>query len=276
MLLDGRKPRGILVRPDPSHARDIGFLEAVANAAKQSGIPIYFEGSLLGHAYYVMAGTGASVIPVGAVPKSKPTVYDKLVRDRIPAIVQETGGVARVRTLDRSEARLLLAQKLVEEAFEVWNAQPPEMASELADVLEVVQSLANAAGLASTEIDDVRQAKRRDRGGFEGLVYLEETAVRPLELDALEVSPLEWSASSRSRARYRDPVTITRDADSGRAVIRIPTVPPTRSGLPIRTHRAVLGDLEVEFRFAGATVEIVLGAPNAPPAGDQLSFGLDT
>ena len=58
------KVAGFLIRPDAELLRDGDFLNEAAVWAAKDAIPIYFQGSLLGHAYYKMAKTGAIVIPL--------------------------------------------------------------------------------------------------------------------------------------------------------------------------------------------------------------------
>ena len=60
----GEKVDGFLIYPDADLLRDKEFLSEAATWAAEANIPIYFEGSLLGHAYYKMAETGAVVIPL--------------------------------------------------------------------------------------------------------------------------------------------------------------------------------------------------------------------
>ena len=61
--------------------------------------------------------------------------YPKLVRDRIPAIIAESGRQCRTTTLTGPAYRSALLAKLVEEAQEVQAASPEELPTELADVL---------------------------------------------------------------------------------------------------------------------------------------------
>ncbi len=79
-------------------------------------------------------------------------VYRKLVRDRIPELIDRKGGEAHTRRLSDEEFATALARKLVEEAEE-FIATPT--AEELADVLEVVRALATATGLSLEEVDAI-------------------------------------------------------------------------------------------------------------------------
>jgi predicted house-cleaning noncanonical NTP pyrophosphatase (MazG superfamily) len=167
---------GIRILPEPSLLRDTSFLEEISAIAAELGLPIYFEGSVLGHAYFILARGGAAIIPLTDEFHDR-KVYQKLVRDLIPAVVHRAGGLARVRRVPRSQAHALLRQKLIEEAFELRAASASELIEEIADVLEVVDAIVFHSGFDASEIDRVRQEKRISRGGFQDLVYLEETDI---------------------------------------------------------------------------------------------------
>ena len=66
-------------------------------------------------------------------------IYNKLVRDKIPQIIEEKGGKAEIRILSDEEYRTFLEAKLDEEVAEYHRDQ---CAEELADILEVVYALA--------------------------------------------------------------------------------------------------------------------------------------
>lgn len=92
--------------------------------------------------------------------------YDKLNRDRIPEIVAAGGKRAQVETMDESEFRRALLQKLIEEATEAQNATPEELATELADLLEVLDAVFVAFGLSESKVSAVQAKRREERGGF--------------------------------------------------------------------------------------------------------------
>jgi predicted house-cleaning noncanonical NTP pyrophosphatase (MazG superfamily) len=164
------------LRPHPSLLRDTKFLKEVGRYVAKQNRPLYFEGSLLGHAYSILHSSGAHVVPIISEPISQPKRYYKLVRDEIPTIIKKAGGLARLRTLSKADARMFLARKLLEESIEVWYAlETKEIASELADVIEVVDALRDQCGISLSDVEEIRQRKRLSRGGFEKLVYLEET-----------------------------------------------------------------------------------------------------
>jgi len=93
--------------------------------------------------------------------------YHKLVRDRIPEIVQREGRRCEVRVASSAEYLQLLRAKLIEEAQEVAAASDAELSKELADLYEVLDALLSATGLEAAAIRRKQQERRRERGGFE-------------------------------------------------------------------------------------------------------------
>jgi predicted house-cleaning noncanonical NTP pyrophosphatase (MazG superfamily) len=99
--------------------------------------------------------------------------YNKLVRDRIPDIISAAGQRPVTRILDQTDYQAALLEKLTEEAHEARQAPPDQLAAELADVLEVLQAIAQAHGMTWDRILSAAAAKRSDRGAFDDRVFLE-------------------------------------------------------------------------------------------------------
>jgi len=98
-------------------------------------------------------------------------VYDKLVRDRIPEIIEGRGGKASFRLCaDEDEYLARLVAKLREEVDEFDRDRNAE---ELADILEVVRALCLRLGLDPREVEALRAKKEAERGGFEKRLILE-------------------------------------------------------------------------------------------------------
>ena len=221
----------------------------------QHAVPLLFEGSLLGHAYYIMSRTGATVIPVARTePHGYRKTYRKIVRDRIPAIIRKAGGIARVRTLPRAEAIVLLSQKLIEEAFEVWSASTTDMVHELADVLEVLDALRRESGIAQHTLQQVREDRRATRGGFDALLYLEETDLRSLKVTPGTQGQLplfgdepETVLAHGSRRRRHVQLTLGK-VPQDICVVSAPLVPPTEGSDKLVTFR--LKDLGVSLEIS--------------------------
>ncbi len=97
----------------------------------------------------------------------------KLVRDRIPEIIRESGRQPVVRRLAPHELRPALLAKLAEESTELAAATGDEVVGELADVLEVLRALAAVAGMSWSAVEAEARAKAEDRGAFREGWFLE-------------------------------------------------------------------------------------------------------
>jgi predicted house-cleaning noncanonical NTP pyrophosphatase (MazG superfamily) len=99
--------------------------------------------------------------------------YNKLIRDKIPEIIEKTDKKFRTRLLDNSEYQKELKIKLKEELEEYIEAQSDEAAiEELADMLEVIKSLSEIHNASFSEVERVRQQKEEVRGGFQERIFL--------------------------------------------------------------------------------------------------------
>lgn len=97
---------------------------------------------------------------------------EKLIRDKMPAIMRAQGITVHERIMDQEEFIQKLKNKLLEEAEETKLAKDKEeLLEELADVLEVVQALSTSSGLSLEQIEQKRIEKRMKKGGFESRVY---------------------------------------------------------------------------------------------------------
>lgn len=95
--------------------------------------------------------------------------FNKLVRDKIPAIIEAGGERPVTRILNEEEYLRCLEQKLDEEVGEFHEAKNLE---ELADILEVIYALAEARGRPKEELISVYQKKHEERGGFTDRIFL--------------------------------------------------------------------------------------------------------
>lgn len=98
--------------------------------------------------------------------------YNKLVRDKIPAIIEAGGGQCRTAILSDDEYLAMLDAKLDEELAEYHRDQNIE---ELADLMEVIRAAAAARGYTVEELEAIRAEKAEKRGGFERKILLIET-----------------------------------------------------------------------------------------------------
>ena len=97
--------------------------------------------------------------------------YHKLVRDRIPEIIEANGKIYVCETLADEDYMHLLDQKLNEELAEYQESKSLE---ELADLLEVMQAVVKARGWTLEDLERVRADKAAKRGGFEKKILLKE------------------------------------------------------------------------------------------------------
>lgn len=96
--------------------------------------------------------------------------YDKLVRDEIPEIIRSDGDESVTHVVEGEAYRERLHDKLDEEVAEFHESNDVE---ELADVLAVVDALAEACGSSAAELQEFRRAKAAERGEFEDGIVLE-------------------------------------------------------------------------------------------------------
>ncbi|WP_121661851.1 nucleoside triphosphate pyrophosphohydrolase [Metabacillus litoralis] len=100
-------------------------------------------------------------------------IYNKLVRDKIPQMIQASGKECRTKLLSDTDYINELKIKLTEEIAEYQEALTDGQAiEELADVLEVIRSLAQVHGAVFEEVEAIRQQKADERGGFKGRIFL--------------------------------------------------------------------------------------------------------
>lgn len=97
-------------------------------------------------------------------------VHNKLVRDKIPEIIENTGKTAYSHILTKEEYIAELDKKLNEECAEY---QADKSLEELADMLEVMYAIAEARGYSVSELERVRAEKAEKRGGFKDRIFLE-------------------------------------------------------------------------------------------------------
>jgi predicted house-cleaning noncanonical NTP pyrophosphatase (MazG superfamily) len=98
--------------------------------------------------------------------------YDKLVRDRIPDIIEAKGGKCLTHIAGDAEYRTKLYEKLCEETEELIRDQT---IGEVVDVLEVLDAIVSLEGFSAEEVATVKRRKLEDRGGFEKRIILEES-----------------------------------------------------------------------------------------------------
>ena len=95
--------------------------------------------------------------------------YNKLVRDRIPEIIEASGARCKTEILSDGKYLEMIDAKLDEELAEYHKDQNIE---ELADLLELIYAAAIVRGYTLDELESTRADKAKKRGGFEKRILL--------------------------------------------------------------------------------------------------------
>mgnify|MGYP002247243021 CR=1 FL=1 len=109
-------------------------------------------------------------------------MYQKLVRDNIPAIIEKNGETCVTRKLTDKEYEDALANKLQEEVAELLEAYtakewsgPVDCAEEIADVMEVLYAMGKTCAVSKREVEQVRSQKAAEKGTFSKKIFLVST-----------------------------------------------------------------------------------------------------
>ena len=95
--------------------------------------------------------------------------YNKLVRDRIPEIIEASGKSCVTKILSDEDYLCMIDAKLDEELAEYHKDQNIE---ELADLIEVIYAAAKARGYTLEQLETVRAEKSAKRGVFQKKLLL--------------------------------------------------------------------------------------------------------
>lgn len=98
--------------------------------------------------------------------------HNKLIRDNIPEVIKNNGGQYETRILGDDELGKELRKKLLEETNEILESSDEHLLEELADALEVIESLAETYGQKLTDIQKIQREKRSKRGRFKKKLFL--------------------------------------------------------------------------------------------------------
>lgn len=99
----------------------------------------------------------------------KEIIYEKLVRDKIPEIIEKSGKQCEIEILSDEKYLEMIDKKLYEELAEYHKDQNIE---ELADLLEVIYAATKARGYSIEDLEKVRVEKTEKRGGFDKKILL--------------------------------------------------------------------------------------------------------
>lgn len=95
---------------------------------------------------------------------------EKLVRDKIPELILSDGWTPLFHHADDTEYRESLRRKLREECEEFVESGEKE---ELADILEVILTIAKDMEVSWDELEELRVEKSARNGGFEERIILD-------------------------------------------------------------------------------------------------------
>lgn len=98
--------------------------------------------------------------------------YNKLVRDKIPEYIRKKGGNPITHSANEAEYWQKLKEKLIEEYEEFKKTESIE---EFADLLEVVDAIADYKKFDRNEVEKVREKKAAERGKFKNRIVLDES-----------------------------------------------------------------------------------------------------
>lgn len=98
--------------------------------------------------------------------------HRKLIRDKIPQLIEANKGEYEVRIMKEKEFKKELRKKLIEEAKEVKEAKKDELVKELADVLELIKSIAENENINFELVEKKQKERRKERGGFKKKLFL--------------------------------------------------------------------------------------------------------
>ena len=90
--------------------------------------------------------------------------YDKLIRDKIPQIIESKGKRCEIEVMNDDEFAIYLKNKLQEEAEEFTESDEID---ELVDIYEVILAMLELKGVGIEEFEEMRREKAEERGRFE-------------------------------------------------------------------------------------------------------------
>ena len=106
--------------------------------------------------------------------------YNKLIRDRIPEIIENAGEKPRFITLSREAYFKEIQIKILEEAKELIEAKTTkEAVDEIVDIQELIDTLLKELGITKFEFWELQRRKNKKRGGFKKRLFLIGTETEP-------------------------------------------------------------------------------------------------
>lgn len=96
--------------------------------------------------------------------------YPKLVRDKVPDLIEETGAKPIIHTANDEEYFQLLKVKFKEEVEEFINSNNVE---DLADVIEVIDAIIKAEKFNRDQLESFRKYKVNVKGKFDKRIIID-------------------------------------------------------------------------------------------------------
>ena len=246
---------------DEKLLRDKDILQKIGTLSKSINAFILLEGSMLTHAYYQLQQTGAVVETINSYDNFEQTQeFNKVVRDKIPEKIENGGEIVQLAQLEKTSIIRALKDKLIEESFEVLDAENEEsILEELADVYEVIDGLLHHMGLEKQQLLQKQKHKAQIVGSFlEGKVLLEtknpipvQTKGRQLSLfshDELKETTISYEKLPKKEIyKYRDTRKLAKNISDN--ILRF-KIPFTQDSWQIDTKNIVLD----EYNIAGVDI----------------------
>lgn len=107
---------------------------------------------------------------LGGINVAEEILYDKLIRDKIPEIIENAGKKYQIHKADDQEYLDKLLLKVEEELAEF--KEDPSIA-EMADIFEVLDAVIDYFNFDREEIEKYQLEKRKERGGFKKQLILD-------------------------------------------------------------------------------------------------------
>jgi|GEM_PF-594664 len=255
----------VQIKLTPEFLRKEELLEEIASVALKHKLSVELEGSILSHAYYILHKKGVRVLCPDVMENNfeiETQKFGKLVRDKIPELIESHGESASVVQIPTTEQILFLKSKAVEEALELFEESDPKKAfEELADLYEVTRALLQAYKRDIGELEQEAANKRLIRGGFEqGIVLLETSHLPLLDVQAYGLFQVERPAISlKNYADYEREIRSSHRPQLDGSRLKIPLVPsPLDRPDTITTMLPLDGRRELVVKYSAKTIELLI------------------
>ena len=95
--------------------------------------------------------------------------YNKIVRDKIPQIIRDSGRTCEYKILGESEVKEALQEKLLEKA-QIFLKRPSE--DELSDIYELLDAIVETFEYEPLHIDYLKIQNKENKGTYSEKVFL--------------------------------------------------------------------------------------------------------